>query len=502
MTELRIEPYVIPGADIGPENPLPVFRAAQMDSTMDFEANEVPEEDRPGLGWQTGFRVLPYRMQDDYKRDRKPKEFFSVVLENEHLRVMVLPQIGGLVTEIIHRASGKQLIAKNNVFQPGNIALRNAWVYGGIEWNTAQLGHHYLTMEPLHTARIKGINGEPALRMYAWDRVKCFPYQIDLHLPEDSEFLFARIRIINPHDYTLPMYWWTNMGVDQREGRRVVAPAETAYKFARLEEVPIIEGIDHSYPLNIDHAYDLFFRIPQQRRKWLAVVDADGTGLLHTSTSRLVGRKMFAWGTGPGGRRWQEYLCGPGQEFSEVQAGLARTQTHSVPMPAGQQWAWTEAFGHLARPRMSGGPPRPGERLCGTAEFIGAMEPIPGLRVSLKPHDIMGIGRHNGVVRVGMNQNSAPVEYTREHGDSWPDDSFWTANDAGGSIYWGSPSGGYDVDPCIGLGGFIFKNSDANVVYVRDTSEGLWRHPRESGNPGGFQRPLDPRLRAGDMNTC
>jgi len=348
VTELRVEPYLIPAAEIGPENPLPMFRAVDLDKKVDFEANKIPEEDQPGMGWQTGFRVLPYRMQDNYNRIRDLKELFSVVLENAHLKVTVLPQVGGMVTEILHKATGKQLIAKNNIFQPCNIALRNAWAYGGIEWNTAQIGHRYLTMSPFHTARIEGIKGEPALRMYAWDRVKRFPYQIDLHLPPDSEFLFSRIRIINPHNEILPMYWWTNMGVDERRGRRVIVPAETAFKNIELVDVPILNGIDHSYPTNIDHSYDLFFRIPPQDRKWLSVIDEDGTGLIHTSTARLVGRKLFAFGMGPGADRWQEQLCGPGERYFEVQAGLARTQFHSVPMPAGEQWTWTEAYGYVA----------------------------------------------------------------------------------------------------------------------------------------------------------
>ena len=38
MTELRVEPYVIPSADLGPENPLPRFRDAQADHPVDFEA--------------------------------------------------------------------------------------------------------------------------------------------------------------------------------------------------------------------------------------------------------------------------------------------------------------------------------------------------------------------------------------------------------------------------------------------------------------------------------
>ena len=347
MTELRLEPYIIPAADLGPENPLPMFRAANPDAEIDFEAHNIPEEDRPGLGWQTGQRVLPYRVQDGYNRKQRPRAFVSVVLENEFVRATVLPEIGGLVTSIVHKPLGREMLYCNPVFQPGNLALRNAWVSGGIEWNTPHLGHHYLTCSPIHAARVMGVGGDPVLRLYAWDRVKCFPYQIDLHLPSGSRFLFAHVRLINPHDYEMPMYWWTNMGVPEYPGGRVLCPADTTYKGLTVVDCPVIDGLDYSYCTGINNAYDLFFRIPEGHRPWEAIIDEDGRGLIHTSTWRLKGRKLFAWGMGPGSRRWNDYLSVPENPFQEIQAGLAYTQSHSVPMPAKTEWAWTEALGYL-----------------------------------------------------------------------------------------------------------------------------------------------------------
>ena len=67
MTELRIEPYQIPAADLGPENPLPVFRGPDEDGGQGVD-DSVPPEDRRYMGWRTAFRVLPYRMQDNYNR--------------------------------------------------------------------------------------------------------------------------------------------------------------------------------------------------------------------------------------------------------------------------------------------------------------------------------------------------------------------------------------------------------------------------------------------------
>jgi hypothetical protein len=79
MTELRCAPYTLPAADIGPENPLPNFRAPQHDAQIDPAAHNIPPEDCDGLGLATGFRVLPWRMQDGYSRRRQVRDLPSLV---------------------------------------------------------------------------------------------------------------------------------------------------------------------------------------------------------------------------------------------------------------------------------------------------------------------------------------------------------------------------------------------------------------------------------------
>ena len=351
MTDLRIEPYDIPAATLGPENPLPQFRAEEDDLKIEIDPS-VPEEDRRYLGWRIGSRVLPHRMQDNYDRIKRPRSFRAAVLENEFLRVTVLPELGGRVASILHKPSNRELLQRNPVFQPANLALRNAWFCGGIEWNTSQFGHYYLTCSPVFAARIEAPDGSPALRIYEWDRVKCFPWQVDLILPHDSHTLFARVRIVNPHEHELPMYWWTNIGVPEAPRTRTIVPADSSIHgvsqlgFA-LANVPMEDGCDITYPANAPHARGVFFRIPDDHRKWIASVDREGRGIFHASTACLLGRKMFVFGMNNGGRRWQEYLMVPGEAYYEIQAGLARTQEQCVPMPANTEWTWTEAFGYL-----------------------------------------------------------------------------------------------------------------------------------------------------------
>ncbi len=74
-------------------------------------------------------------------------------------------------------------------------------------------------------------------------------------------------------------------------------------------------------------------------------VEPDGRGFAQTSTSGLRGRKLFLWGSGPAGSRWQEWLCGPGARYAEIQAGWCPTQLEHDRLAAGASVSWTEAFG-------------------------------------------------------------------------------------------------------------------------------------------------------------
>jgi hypothetical protein len=200
-------------------------------------------------------------------------------------------------------------------------------------------------------ARIETRDG-PALRLYEWDRSLGFPWQIDFHLPRYSPFLYVHVRLINPHDVEIPMYWWSNIATPEREGARVLFPADTAIGFCGggefgVTDLPTTRGFDATYSTSVPYAQEMFARIGDGQRRWVAHLDKEGKGFFQTSTDRLRGRKMFCWGMNQGGRRWQEFLSEPGNAYIEIQAGLARTQLECVPMPAHEEWAWTEVYGYL-----------------------------------------------------------------------------------------------------------------------------------------------------------
>ena len=354
-TTIVSETVRLPMAELGADSPLPPLPTA-LDVHASVSSEGVPEEVARNLN--TGFpaSMLPYTTQNGYGRERHDGELPAVVVDNGLLRATFIPSLGGRLWSLVDQVSGRELLYRNPVLQPADLALRGAWFSGGVEWNLGTTGHTPLTCAPMHAAELEGPDG-PVLRMWEFERLREVTYQLDVSLPPGSTQLVVAVRIVNPNRYGVPMYWWSNTAVPDTPGNRVIAPAVDAYRFSyerMLKVVPTPEdhGIDYSYPENSALAADYFFRCTDTDRPWIAAVDASGFGLVQTSTARLQGRKLFVWGTGTGGRRWQEWLTEPGTGgYLEIQAGLARTQMEHLPMPAESTWSWVETYGPIDVPR-------------------------------------------------------------------------------------------------------------------------------------------------------
>ncbi|WP_329596873.1 DUF5107 domain-containing protein [Streptomyces pseudovenezuelae] len=346
VTTIRRDVLTLPAAPLGPDNPLPPLRLVHEVHRVDArDRDDLPRDMARQAGYGRLDSLLPVRVRDGYGRTRAPREIDTIVIENDRLRATVLPGLGGRVASLLHRPTGRELLYRNPVFQPANFALNGAWFSGGIEWNTGATGHTTLSCAPLHAARVPAPDGGEMLRLWEWERLRDLPFQVDLWLPDGSDFLYAGVRIRNPHERPVPAYWWSNTAVP--EGRTVLAPAEEAWQFGyerHLRRVPVPPD-----PQDSPYAADYFYDLPDTRRRWIAALDPDGGhGLAQTSTDLLRGRKLFVWGTGSGGRRWQEWLTEPGTGgYCEIQAGLARTQLEHVRLDAGSEMAWLEAYGPL-----------------------------------------------------------------------------------------------------------------------------------------------------------
>ncbi|MCQ9164489.1 DUF5107 domain-containing protein [Arthrobacter sp. STN4] len=351
-------------AGLGPESPLPAVQP--LPGPPYVAGGGIPAEIVQGARWGGVKNIFPYMLQDAYTREAGATELTAVVLENQHLKATFLPQLGGRLWQLFDKDTGKELLHTGGRIQFANLALRNAWFAGGIEWNIGTRGHSPTTCSPLHTALVHTPDGQEVLRMWEFDRLREAVFQLDAWLPADSRVLFTAVRIRNPNATPVPMYWWSNAAIPQTPHTRVIAPATRAFATGYDGAMDVVapsgfHGIDATWPARNPHAADFFFDLAPGRRRWELALDDAGDGLALVSSPRLRGRKLFVWGEGDGGRRWQEWLTPtpPGTEprrYAEIQSGLAQTQFEHVPMPAGASWQWVEAYGNAGLdPAVAGG---------------------------------------------------------------------------------------------------------------------------------------------------
>jgi hypothetical protein len=336
-------------AELGPESPLPAFTGLQR-LPDPSSSPQLPPDMLERIAYGRLANPLPYGLQNGYRRDVRPREIPAIKITNGRLEALVLPGLGGRLWSLRDLVADQDLVFTNQRLQFANFALTDAWFAGGIEWNLGSTGHSATTSRPVFTGSVPSDRGA-ALRIWEWERTRDLVFSVDLLMPTDRRLLLAFVRVRNPDPEPKPLYWWTNIAAPEEPGVRILAPSARAWRtgydgsIARVDvPFPDDPATDVSYPLPAQRAVDYFFEVASEQRPWIAAVQADGRGLVQTSTAQLRGRKLFCWGTASGGRHWQEWLCGPGSRYLEIQAGLAMTQLEHQRLEGNAEISWAEAY--------------------------------------------------------------------------------------------------------------------------------------------------------------
>ena len=338
----------IPVTDLGEEASIPDLIGEKiLQNRLKFDLEE--DDDIYG-GYGRLNNAYPYRQFNQYAKTLKTKEIKTAVLENECLTAVFLLEYGGRLWSLTDKKTGKNLLYTNDVLKFRNLAVRNAWFSGGVEWNIGIIGHTPYTTAPLYAAVLE--NGDvPVLRMYEYERIRKVYYQMDFWMEPKEPVLNCRMRIMNETQNVTPMYWWSNMAVPEFEKGKIIVPARKAFTFDNDRvckvDIPYVKGTDILHYNNIPVSVDYFFDIEETEPKYIANVNEKGYGLLQLSTKRLKSRKLFSWGHTPASRHWQEFLTQDSGNYIEIQAGLGKTQYGCIPMGPLTAWEWMEQYGPI-----------------------------------------------------------------------------------------------------------------------------------------------------------
>ncbi|MHC4740728.1 MAG: DUF5107 domain-containing protein [Planctomycetota bacterium] len=276
-----------------------------------------------------GSIVYPYTMQDHLFRTKKDRTYKALFLENEYLKVTCLPELGGRLHSVFDKTEDKEMFHLNDVVKPGMIAMRGAWISGGVEWNAGPQGHTVTILSPVNALIGENRDGSAFLEISNLEKTQRTRWTARVTLHPSKAYLDEQIRIFNPTDAVSPYYFWNCTAFPCNAGTRFVYPMTLGTDHSAVEffNWPIHDGRDISWLKNyetyasvfsVDCTFDFFGAYD---------VDAD-RGIVQVADHRkLGGKKAWTWGTWDFGMVSQKNLSDDGSAYIEVQSGPLPTQS-------------------------------------------------------------------------------------------------------------------------------------------------------------------------------
>ncbi|HEX6718620.1 MAG TPA: DUF5107 domain-containing protein, partial [Pyrinomonadaceae bacterium] len=299
-------PLVIPTYELNPPNPYPAL--------LDWQRRK----------WRP---VYPYPFLDSLGTEKTNKTWKAVYLENEYLKVTVLPELGGHVYQIFDKTLNRNIIYSNPVMKYAMVALRGAWVSGGIEWNFPD-GHTLTTVAPIDYVIRTEPDSSAAVAVGDTERVQGMQWQVILRLRPGTRALESEVTLNNRRVVPGRYWYWSTAGAPAAPDLRFNYPMREAYPHAfwPVFKFPTEKGVDISRFSEVPNFLSLFAR--DSKRDYFGVYyEKSDWGVVHVADHReLPGKKTWTWGTDDNGDIWVDKLTDGGGQYVEFQGGRFETQ--------------------------------------------------------------------------------------------------------------------------------------------------------------------------------
>ncbi|MFZ2145800.1 MAG: DUF5107 domain-containing protein [Sedimentisphaerales bacterium] len=291
-----------------------------------------------------GSIVYPYTMQDHLYRTKADRTYKALFLENEYLKVTCLPELGGRLHSVFDKTEGKEMFHLNRVIKPGMIAMRGAFISGGVEWNAGPQVHTVTVASPVDALIGRSADGSAYLEVSNLEKSLRTRWTVRVTLHPGKAYLDEQIRIFNPTDAISPYYFWNCTAFPNQPGTRFIYPMTlgTDHNGVKFFSWPIYEGRNISWLKNyetwasifaVDCAFDFFGAYD---------VDMDRGIVQVADQHELSGKKAWTWGNWDFGLVSQKNLTDDDGPYIEVQSGPLPTQSDYGMLLPRQEVSWRE----------------------------------------------------------------------------------------------------------------------------------------------------------------
>lgn len=269
-------------------------------------------------------KIYPYYRFDGYAHTPVNKDWKVVELENEFIKVMVLPEIGGKIWAAIEKSTGKSFIYYNRVVKFRDVAMRGPWTSGGLEPNYGIVGHTPNCATPVDYTILKKNDGSVSCVVGVLDLLTRSYWRIDINLEKDKAYFTTKSTWYNASLFEQPYYHWMNGALKGTNDLQFIFPGT---KFighgGEFSDWPKDKGRDLSYYKNNDFgSYKSYHVFGRRSDFWGGYYHDEDFGMARYSTyDDKAGKKIWIWGLSREGMIWENLLTDEDGQYVEVQSG-------------------------------------------------------------------------------------------------------------------------------------------------------------------------------------
>jgi predicted Zn-dependent protease len=271
-------------------------------------------------------KIYPYYRYDGFTTKSIQKEWKVVELENDFIKVMILPEVGGKIWTAIEKSTGQPFIYYNHVVKFRDVAMRGPWTSGGLEANYGIIGHTPNCATPVDYTTKKNADGSVSCIIGVLDLLTRTRWQIDINLPHDKAYFTTGSVWHNPTSLEQPYYHWMNTGIKAKGNLEFVYPG-THYigHEGEFDDWPVNKKNNKKisfYEQNDFGGYKSYHVFGKYTDFFGGYWHDDQFGMArYAPQDNKAGKKIWIWGLSGQGMIWEKLLTDSDGQYVEVQSG-------------------------------------------------------------------------------------------------------------------------------------------------------------------------------------
>lgn len=279
--------------------------------------------------------VYPYPVIEKIEDTCEDKLYHAVYLENEYLKIMILPELGGRVQMAYDKLKQRHFVYYNHVIKPALVGLAGPWISGGIEFNWPQ-HHRPSTFMPVDFSIERCKDGSAIVWVSERERMFHQKGMAGFTLRPGRAVLEIQGKLYNPTPLPQTFLWWANPAVAVNEHYQSVFPADVNAVFDHgkrdVSRYPIATGVYYKmdYSAGVDISRYKNIPVPtsymaiRSRFNFVGGYENDTrAGLLHVANHHVSpGKKQWTWGNGDFGCAWDRNLTDADGPYIELMTGV------------------------------------------------------------------------------------------------------------------------------------------------------------------------------------